>query len=159
MGRRRLGGVRGGARGEGGRRSEGWSDSAGARAQAVDLRDRLLALAAQDAQAYESALDALERREPGLGGALATAADVPLALAEAAADVALLAADATERADGAARADAAAAAALAAGAARAAAKLVAINLSTQPGDERIAAAERAVDTADDAARQALVAEI
>lgn len=140
-------------------RSEGWSDSAGARAQAVDLRDRLLALAVQDAQAYESALDALERREHDLGGALATAADVPLALAEAAADVALLAADATERADGAARADAAAAAALAAGAARAAAKLVAINLSTQPGDERIAAAERAVDTADDAARQALVAEI
>ena len=116
-------------------RSEGWSDSAGARAQAVDLRDRLLALAVQDAQAYESALDALERREHDLGGALATAADVPLALAEAAA------------------------AALAAGAARAAAKLVAINLSTQPGDERIAAAERAVDTADDAARQALVAEI
>ena len=140
-------------------RSEGWSDAAGARAQAVDLRDRLLALAVQDAQAYESALDALERREHDLGGALATAADVPLALAEAAADVALLAADATERADGAARADAAAAAALAAGAARAAAKLVAINLSTQPGDERIAAAERAVDTADDAARQALVAEI
>ena len=71
----------------------------------------------------------------------------------------LLAADATERADGASRADAAAAAALAAGAARAAAKLVAINLSTQPGDERIAAAERAVEAADDAARQALAAEI
>ena len=87
------------------------------------------------------------------------AAEVPLALAEAAADVALLAADATERADGASRADAAAAAALAAGAARAAAKLVAINLSTQPGDERIAAAERAVEAADDAARQALAAEI
>ena len=139
-------------------RSEGWSDSAGARAQAVDLRDRLLALAVQDAQAYESALDALERRGEGLAGALASAADAPLALAEAAADVALLAADATERADGASRADAAAAAALAAGAARAAAKLVAINLSTQPGDERIAAAERAVEAAADAARQALAAE-
>ena len=140
-------------------RSAGWSDSAGARAQALDLRDRLLALAARDAQAYETALDALERRELDLGGALATAADAPLALAEAAADVALLAADATERADGASRADAAAAAALAAGAARAAAKLVAINLSTQPGDERIAAARRAVEAADDAARQALAAEI
>lgn len=140
-------------------RSEGWSDSAGARAQAVDLRDRLLALAVQDAQAYESALEALERPDESLAGALASAADAPLALAEAAADVALLAADATERADGASRADAAAAAALAAGAARAAAKLVAINLSTQPGDERIAAAERAVEAADDAARQALAAEI
>jgi formiminotetrahydrofolate cyclodeaminase len=140
-------------------RSEGWSDSAGARAQAVDLRDRRLALAVQDAQAYESALEALERRDESLAGALASAADAPLALAEAAADVALLAADATERADGASRADAAAAAALAAGAARAAAKLVAINLSTQPGDERIAAAGRAVEAADDAARQALAAEI
>jgi formiminotetrahydrofolate cyclodeaminase len=140
-------------------RSEGWSDSAGARAQAVDLRDRLLALAAQDAEAYASALDALERREHDLAGALASAADAPLALAGAAADVALLAADATERADGASRADAAAAAALAAGAARAAAKLVAINLSTRPGDERIAAAQRAVEAADDAARQALAAEI
>ena len=140
-------------------RSEGWSDSAGARAQAIDLRDRLLALAAQDAKAYESALDALEQRGSGLARALDAAAEVPLALAEAAADVALLAADATERADGASRADAAAAATLAAGAARAAAKLVAINLSTQPGDERIAAAKRAVDAADAAARVALAAEI
>lgn len=140
-------------------RSEGWSRAGGAHAQAVDLRDRLLALAAQDALAYETALDALERREHDLAGALATAADVPLSLAEAAADVALLAADATECADGASRADAAAAAALAAGAARAAAKLVGINLSTQPGDERIAAAQRAVEAADAAARQALAAEI
>jgi formiminotetrahydrofolate cyclodeaminase len=140
-------------------RSNGWSDSAGARAQAIDLRDRLLSLAAEDAQAYEAALDALERRDPSLAPALFVAAEVPLALAEAAADVALLAADATERADGASRADAAAAAALAAGAARAAAKLVAINLSTQPGDERVAAAERAVEAAEDAAKAALGAEI
>ena len=140
-------------------RSDGWSDSAGARAQAIDLRDRLLSLAAQDARAYEAALAALERGDSTIAPALFVAAEVPLALAEAAADVALLAADATERADGASRADAAAAAALAAGAARAAAKLVEINLSTQPGDERIAAAERAVETADDAARQALAAEI
>jgi formiminotetrahydrofolate cyclodeaminase len=140
-------------------RSEGWSNSAGARAQAIDLRDRLLALAARDAKAYEAALGALEQPDDGLAPALAEAAEVPLALAEAAADVALLAAHATERADGASRADAAAAATLAAGAARAAAKLVAINLSTQPGDERIAAAARAVEAADDAARQALAAEI
>lgn len=140
-------------------RSEGWSDSAGSRAQAVGLRDRLLSLAAADSEAYLTALDALERREADLGRALGAAAEAPLAIAEAAADVALLAADATERADGAARADAAAAAVLAAGAARAAAKLVAINLSTQPGDERIAAAERACDTADTAARAALAAEI
>jgi formiminotetrahydrofolate cyclodeaminase len=140
-------------------RSDGWSDSAGARAQAVDLRERLLELAVEDARAYETALDALQQPDHSLAPALFVAAEVPLALAEAAADVAILAADATERADGASRADAAAAAALAAGAARAAAKLVAINLSTQPGDERVAAAERAVEAADDAARQALAAEI
>ena len=140
-------------------RSEGWSDSAGARAQAVDLRDRLLALAAQDSRAYETALEALEERHSSLARALDAAAAVPLALAETAADVALLAAQAAECADGATRADASAAAALAAGATRAAAKLVAVNLATTPGDERIAAAERAVEMAEDAAKAALGAEI
>ena len=140
-------------------RSEGWSGAAGARAQAADLRDRLLALAGQDARAYETALEHLERGDAGLPRALAAAADVPLALAETAADVALLAAEAAECADGGSRADAAAAAALAAGAARAAAKLVAVNLATTAGDERLAAAERAVETAEDAATAALGADI
>ena len=140
-------------------RSEAWTDSAGIGAQAIELRDRLLALASQDSRAYESALGALERKDSGLARALAKAAEVPLALAETAADVALLAAEAAARADGAARADAAAAAALAAGAARASAKLVAVNLAMAPEDERIAAAERAVEVARDAAQQALTAEI
>ena len=140
-------------------RSEGWGGAAGARAQAANLRDRLLTLAAKDASAYDTALGHLERRDEGLAGALAAAADIPLELAETAADVALLAAEAAECADGASRADASAAAALAAGAARAAAKLVSVNLSTTPGDERIAAAERAVDTAEGAARMALRADI
>ena len=140
-------------------RSDGWSGAGGAAAQAADLRDRLLELSSQDARAYESALGALERRDTGLAEALATAADVPLALAETSADVALLAAQAAECADGGSRADAAAAAALAAGAARAASKLVQVNLSTTPGDERIAAAARAVEIAEDAARAALASEI
>lgn len=140
-------------------RSEGWSEAAGARAQALDLRDRLLALAAQDARAYETALEALEHRHTGLARALAAAADVPLLLAETAADVALLAAEATERADGHSRPDAAAAASLAAGAARASAKLVAVNLATVPGDERVSAAERAAEAAQDAARRALATEL
>jgi formiminotetrahydrofolate cyclodeaminase len=140
-------------------RSEGWSESAGARAQALDLRDRLLALAAQDARAYESALAALEGGHTGLARALAAAADVPLAISETAADAALLAAEASERADGHSRADAAAAASLAAGAARASAKLVAVNLAIAPGDERVAVAERAAETAEHAARHALLAEI
>jgi formiminotetrahydrofolate cyclodeaminase len=140
-------------------RSEGWSDAAGARAQALDLRDRLLALAAQDSKAYERALTALERRDSGLAQALAKAAEVPLELAETAADTALLAADAAERADGAARADAAAAACLAAGTARAAARLVEVNLSSGADDEWVARAKRAADAADEAARQALSAEL
>src|SRR5215210_6216608 len=90
------------------KRSQGWSDSAGAQAQAIELRDRLLALAGQDALAYERAMTSLERRDSGLGRALAKAAEVPLAIGETAADTALLAADAAERADGSARADAAA---------------------------------------------------
>ena len=76
-------------------RSEGWSELGGARAQAVDLRDRLLELAAEDAlrlrvraRGARAAATTASRR------ALAVAAEVPLALAEAAADVALLAADA-----------------------------------------------------------------
>lgn len=140
-------------------RSKGWSGAGGARAQAADLRDRLLALAEEDVHAYEQALGALERHDSDLAALLAAAADAPLAIAEAAADVALLAATASECADGALRADAAAAATLAAGAARAAAKLVAVNLATLPGDQRIAAAERAVETAEDGAGAAVASEI
>jgi len=136
-------------------RSEGWSGADGARAQAVDLRDRLLALADRDARAYERALTALERRGSNLAKALASAAEAPLAIAEAAADVAELAAEAAASADGAARADASAAAALAAGAARAAAKLVAVNLATQSEDERLGRADRAAEAAGDAAKHAL----
>jgi len=139
-------------------RSEGWTGAEGARAQALELRDRLLALAGQDARAYEHALTALERRDSGLARALAKAADVPLAIAEASADVALLAAEAAEAADGAARADASAAAALSAGAARAAFRLVEINLVTLEEDERLARAKRAADAAADAAKQALAVE-
>ena len=46
-------------------RSEGWSGAEGVRAQALELRDRLLALAGQDSRAYESALTALERKDSG----------------------------------------------------------------------------------------------
>ena len=139
-------------------RSEGWAGAEGARAQALDLRDRLLALAAQDARAYERALTALERRDSGLARALDKAAEVPLAIAETAADVSQLAAEAAEQAEGSARADASAAAALAAGAARAAARLVEVNLTAVSEDERVARAKRAAQTGDDAAKRAFAAE-
>jgi formiminotetrahydrofolate cyclodeaminase len=136
-------------------RSESWADAEGVRAQALELRDRLLALAGQDARAYEHALSALEQRDSSLRRALVRAAEVPLAMAESSADVSFLAADCAERADVAERADASAAAALAAGAARAAARLVEVNLTALPGDERVARAERAAAAAGDALRQAL----
>jgi formiminotetrahydrofolate cyclodeaminase len=140
-------------------RSPGWSGAEGARAQALELRDRLLALAGQDARAYERALNALERRDAALGPALGKAADVPLAIGETAADVALLASNAAEQADGSARGDASAAALLAAGAARAAARLVEVNLATGSDDDRVRRALAAADAADDAARSALAAEL
>jgi formiminotetrahydrofolate cyclodeaminase len=140
------------------KRSEGWSESAGARAQAIELRDRLLALAEQDSLAYETALTSLERRDSGLARSLAKAAEVPLVIAESAADAALLAAEAAERADGSARADAAAAACLAAGAAQAARRLVEVNLSTSADDERMARARRAAEGAAEAVQRALAAE-
>ncbi|HEY2939464.1 MAG TPA: cyclodeaminase/cyclohydrolase family protein [Gaiellaceae bacterium] len=140
-------------------RSDSWSEAEGARAQALDLRDRLLSLAGQDARAYERALTALERRDTGLARALARAAEVPLAIAEAAVDVALLAAEAAERSEGSARADAAAAACLAAGVATAARRLVEVNLATVSEDERLTRAERAAEAAADAAKQALAAEL
>ena len=139
-------------------RSEGWEGAEGARAQALDLRDRLLALAGQDARAYERALTALERRDSSLQRALVRAAEVPLAIAETAADVALLATEAAEAADGAAQADASAAAALAAGAARAAVRLVEVNLVTLQDDERLARARRAADAASEAAGRAVTAQ-
>jgi formiminotetrahydrofolate cyclodeaminase len=139
-------------------RSDGWSGAEGARAQALELRDRLLALAGQDVRAYETALTALERRDANLARALVKAAEVPLTIAETAADVAAVAAEAAVCADGAARADASAAAALAAGAARAAVKLVEVNLATGSDDERLGRAERAAEAAADAAKRALTTE-
>ena len=121
-------------------RSEGWGGSEGARAQALDLRDRLLALAGQDARAYEQALTALERRDAGLARALDRAAEVPLAIAETAAEVTLLAAEAAEAADG---------------AARAAVRLVEVNLSMLQEDERLGRARKAAEVASDAAGRAL----
>src|SRR5439155_13462455 len=42
-------------------RSEGWEGAVGARAQAIELRDRLLALDVQDARAYHRPLGHLDQ--------------------------------------------------------------------------------------------------
>jgi formiminotetrahydrofolate cyclodeaminase len=75
------------------------------------------------------------------------AAAVPLAIAEACADVALLARELAGQVDGGSAGDVEAAALLAAGAARSAAHLVEINLVVTPGDARLQRARAAVQTA------------
>jgi formiminotetrahydrofolate cyclodeaminase len=130
-----------------------WEDAAGAVAQAEALRARLLPLADEDAHAYENFLLArrmsddveAEVRDAAIGDALSRAADVPLAIAEAAHDVACLAADLAERGNPNLRGDAATAALLAEAAVRSTANLVEINLATRTGDERIERARELVE--------------
>jgi formiminotetrahydrofolate cyclodeaminase len=133
--------------------TEHWEDAAGAVAQAEALRARALPLADEDARAYESFL--LARRMPedfdpqvrdaAIGEALSRAADVPLAIAETALDVASLAAELVERGNPNLRGDAATAALLSEAAVRATANLVEINLATREGDERIERARELVE--------------
>lgn len=129
------------------RASTAWPDASGVATQARALRSRLLALADDDAEAFGAVLVAMresasspEQRDFALGTALLHATEVPLRIAESAADVAELAA--LTAADGSAqlRADASAAAALAEAATRAAAHLVDINLATVRGDAHSARA-------------------
>lgn len=126
----------------------------GTAAQAEALAGRLTALAADDADAYDAAVRALDRPGDGsethdflLGTMLRRAADVPLQIAEAAGDVAVLAAATAAIAPAGQRADAVGAARIAEGAARAAAHLVEINLVARPGDERQIRAREAVAAA------------
>jgi formiminotetrahydrofolate cyclodeaminase len=136
------------------------ANNVGAAAQALALAGRLKALAVLDADVFAVALVALrqvqERGETGepasesrdfrLGRTLEQAAAVPLAIVEAAADVALLASEvARGTADSELREDAVSAAMLAGGAARAASHLVSINLAARPDDA--AAAHAAVAAA------------
>jgi formiminotetrahydrofolate cyclodeaminase len=138
----------------------GWSEAAGAAAQAMALRRRLEPLAEENASAYEEALDALAgvaRGEPGvdLGRVLRRAAEVPAAIVSLAESTAGLSAHVTRHADAEARADAVAGAVLAAGAARAAGHLVAVNLTVTADDARIESARAAVAAAERAASRAL----
>jgi formiminotetrahydrofolate cyclodeaminase len=129
------------------------SAEGGSVAQAAALCRRLTSLAEEDARLYVTALSELDRRDDDfkLGRALEQAADAPLRIAEACADVAALASALAERASE-RQADARSAAALAAGAARAAAVLVEVNLGVRGDDERVQLAQRLTAQADAAAR-------
>jgi formiminotetrahydrofolate cyclodeaminase len=132
---------------------EVWPEAAGVAAQAESLHDRAAPLADLATRAYQDALGA-EGGDYELGRAYARAAEPPLRIVEAAADVAELAALIAAQGNPALRADAVAAGLLAAAAAAAAAELVAVNLTMSANDERTRRARnlaegaaRAVDTA------------
>jgi formiminotetrahydrofolate cyclodeaminase len=145
------------------RRSTDWEGSKGVAAQAQALRSRVERLAEANEEAYLEALALIEGasedgdRDEAIGKALDTAAEVPLAIAECAYDVALLGAEAAEHAARGGAEDACAAAMLAEAAARAVAGLVAVNLISRPGDERVDHAKRLADAATNAARRAAAA--
>jgi hypothetical protein len=125
-----------------------WPERRGAAGQADALRRRAGRLQSRNAASYADVLRAFDQGGAELGAALERAAVVPLLVADAANDVALLASHTADRCDPRFRADAVAAASLAAGAAAAAAELVAANLIALEGDERV---ERARDLARSAA--------
>jgi formiminotetrahydrofolate cyclodeaminase len=117
--------------------------------RAREHRRVALRLAEADAEGYAPVLEAMRlpredpRRAARLQAALSTAADVPLALAEMAADVASLARQVAHAGRPALIGDALTGAELAEAAARAAARLVLIDLDGQPDDPRVARASAA----------------
>ena len=147
-----------------GRGSSSWADGAGVAAQARALRTRLTTLGADDAVAFEQVLVTMrdrsgtpEQRDFAIGKALLRAAEVPLQIGEAAADVAEVAALAAREGAPHLRPDAAAAAALAEAAVRAATHLVEINLAIVPGDSHSESASRLAEAAAAARARALEA--
>jgi methenyltetrahydrofolate cyclohydrolase len=145
------------------RASPDWPEAPSAVAQAERLRRRTAPLAQSDAEAYEEALAALhlpdhlevEVRDMALGQVLARAAEIPLVIAEAGADVASLAALIADRGTPERRGEAVAAALLAEAGTHSAAYLVATNLVVAPDDARVVKARAVAKLASAAARVAL----
>jgi formiminotetrahydrofolate cyclodeaminase len=133
--------------------SKHWDDAGEAAARARELRERAAPLAQADAEAYEAVIAA--RGGPAYDEALSRAADIPLAMAEAAAEVAEVAAELAARGNPNLRGDAVTAALLAEASARAAANLVEINLAERNGDRRVDRARELASAAGAAARRAL----
>lgn len=119
-----------------------WSEAGGAAAQAALLQARAGRLAEENLIAYAAARLALrppagaESPEHALGPALARAADVPLRIAAAGSDAALLAGLVAREGDPDRRPDAVSAACIAEAVAAVASVLVEANLSVMAGDPR-----------------------
>jgi formiminotetrahydrofolate cyclodeaminase len=140
-----------------------WREAAGAAAQAETLRHRVTPLVELNVEAYLEAVSILrdrddsapQERDDEIGRALDRAAEVPLEIGRAAADVSALAALVAEQGEPSLRADVAAAALLSQAAARTAAALVEVNLTTTEGDARLVAAREFAAAAEQGAGQAL----
>ena len=137
-----------------------WNDASAVGAQATSLLQRIVPLVRTDAEAWEEALGELRAAAEGSGAdvleqKLEGAAAIPLLIAEAAVDAALLGELAADRGEGSYRADAAVAAVLAAAGARAAAHLVEVNLAVREDDPRLAQARAGAEAAAGAAGRAL----
>jgi methenyltetrahydrofolate cyclohydrolase len=120
--------------------------------RAVALRTRALELADADVAAYTAVLEERRhRKEKGhsahLRDALSAAADPPLQIVEAAAEVARLAADAAAEAHGAVRGEAYTAVILAEAVTRAGLPLVDLNLGGAPADPRHARVRELAESA------------
>jgi methenyltetrahydrofolate cyclohydrolase len=120
--------------------------------RAEGLRTLVASLAVSDAEAYAKVLEAQRlprgsaEREAEIDAALSRAADVPLGIAEAAAEVARLAAGVSQAVSAQLRGDAVVAAEISEAGARAAAELVAINLADRD-DARVLRAKELAATA------------
>jgi len=122
-----------------------WQGAPAIAAQANSLRARVVPLAQADSEAYAEVLATLElpalgptsERDFALGVALDRAAALPLAIAEAAADVTELTAHAASSCNVKVRGEVLTAAVLSEAAVRAAVGLVEINLATAEGDVRL----------------------
>src|SRR4029079_10143549 len=145
--------------------SDHWDEAGGVVGQAETFRARVAPLAQADADAYEAALGALrdpeqleERyRDQKLQAALAAAAEIPQRIAEAASDLACLAALLVENGNPEVRVDAAAASVLAESGTRVAAKLVETNLGATDDDPRVRHVRTLVSVAAEASARALAA--
>jgi len=142
-----------------------WAEAGGAIGQAETFRARVAPLAQADAEVYTDALTILRRREEvseryrdqTLRDALERAAEIPVRIVEAGADLACLAALLVENGNPEVRADAVVACVLAEGGARAAAALVETNLGATAEDPRVRHVRSLVEVAADASKRALAA--
>jgi formiminotetrahydrofolate cyclodeaminase len=144
--------------------ASGWSEGENAAARARVLRERVAELAQENAEAFRAARASLEElpgeledveRDVVLGVSLSRAAEVPLAISEAACEIASLGALVAQNGEASSRPDAVAATLLAGAAAVATANLVSVNLLVRPGDERDVHAEELIRVAAEALAGAL----